>query len=283
MYLIDGQRSTRKHDRTEAFGGNKRQHDSAEFLEFLLEILHDELNMHRNIPPYNKSPKEKELRDLQPIMDAAAAEWASFLRSDDSLISQQIMGEYVVITKCTVCQRDSRYWQPFTTLQVPIYDGRRQTIIEAIQDQYSKPEEIEAYRCDRCGKDTPAIQYRMFSRLPNYLILQLMRFHDPARKITTLITFPSRDLDMEPMFVAHDQSSLQKLGISSFKYDCYGVIQHIGQGIGSGHYITTINHFQNGRPSPDWWRYNDRVVSKSNWQDTQTKEASVLFYKLQEP
>ncbi|RQM08270.1 hypothetical protein DH86_00001470, partial [Scytalidium sp. 3C] len=92
VYLIDGQRSTRKHDRTEAFGGNKRQHDSAEFLEFLLEILHDELNMHRNIPPYNKSPKEKELRDLQPIMDAAAAEWASFLRSDDSLISQQIMG-----------------------------------------------------------------------------------------------------------------------------------------------------------------------------------------------
>lgn len=80
------------------------QHDSQEFLAFLLDGLHEDLNLVRQKPPpIEFTPeREKELETL-PTLIAAEREWNIYLRRDDSIIVRLLQGQYKSQLRCLTC------------------------------------------------------------------------------------------------------------------------------------------------------------------------------------
>merc|ERR1712034_222402 len=88
--------------------------------------------------------------------------------------------------------------------------------------------------------------------LPEILIIQIKRFHQIGfrrDKITTLVDFPLRGLDMSQC--CSNMSAIQ--GGDSVLYDLYAVSNHMG-GIGGGHYTA----FGKNPESEIWHEFNDR-------------------------
>lgn len=80
------------------------QHDSQEFLAFLLDGLHEDLNMVRDKPaPVEFTPEREAELERLPTQIAAEREWNIYLRRDDSIIVRLFQGQYKSQLKCLTC------------------------------------------------------------------------------------------------------------------------------------------------------------------------------------
>ncbi|CAK9137481.1 unnamed protein product [Ilex paraguariensis] len=91
------------------------QHDSQEFLAFLLDGLHEDLNRvkHR---PYIKSRDA----DGRPDEEVADEYWASHIARNDSIIVDVCQGQYKSTLVCPVCNKISVTFDPFMYLSLPL-------------------------------------------------------------------------------------------------------------------------------------------------------------------
>ena len=86
------------------FSGSE-QHDSQEFLSFLLDGLHEDLNrilQKRNIE--STPEREAELEKL-PTQIASEQEWQIYRMRDDSLVVDFFQGQYRNRMECLTCHR----------------------------------------------------------------------------------------------------------------------------------------------------------------------------------
>ena len=81
-----------------------------------------------------------------------------------------------------------------------------------------------------------------------------------------MINFPLEELDMSKYVVGYNRDK--------YKYDLYGITNHIG-GTGGGHYFSYVKNFDK-----NWYKYNDSVVSTLKIEQLVSKDAYCLFYKL---
>lgn len=80
------------------------QHDSQEFLAFLLDGLHEDLNFVLHKPPPVPMTPERELAlETMPQAQASAKEWDIYLRRDNSIIVQWFQGQYRSKLTCLTC------------------------------------------------------------------------------------------------------------------------------------------------------------------------------------
>ena len=78
-------------------------------------------------------------------------------------------------------------------------------------------------------------------------MISLKRFSpDGTQKLNSLIDFPIENLDLTPYVKGYNASS--------FKYDLYGVCNHMG-GVMGGHYTAFAKHAEN-----TWIHFNDNSV-----------------------
>ncbi|KAK1404646.1 Ubiquitin carboxyl-terminal hydrolase [Heracleum sosnowskyi] len=96
------------------FGGYN-QHDAQEFLAFLLDGLHEDLNRVKRKPYI-------EVKDADDIADNEVADehWRNHLARNDSIIVDVCQGQFRSKLVCPICKKVSTTFDPFMYLSLPL-------------------------------------------------------------------------------------------------------------------------------------------------------------------
>ena len=231
-----------------------RQHDAHEFMRFLLNELHEEIN--RASVAGRKSPADNET-----LGEACARH----LTWEDSRISELFGGMLRSEVCCSVCSDKSIVYIPFMDITLPIPDRHERSAVSLsdclamIRREETLDEEERPY-CNRCMDLTRSTKQLFICNLPRYLVIQLKRFsYYPTRtKLTTSVKF-------DDIWKLKDSSN------KSHTYYLYGIVCHsIGEY--GGHYIAYCQH--NGV----WRCFNDSRTGIASWEHVRNREAYVIFY-----
>ncbi|CCK69329.1 putative ubiquitin-specific protease UBP12 KNAG_0C02180 [Huiozyma naganishii CBS 8797] len=99
-----------------------QQQDSQEFLAFLLDSLHEDLN--RIVEkPYVEKPSLKpgdDINDFDTIKKLANETWKSHLMRNDSIITDIFVGMYKSTLECPECSNVSITFDPYNDLTLPL-------------------------------------------------------------------------------------------------------------------------------------------------------------------
>lgn len=156
------------------------QHDSHEFMRFMLSNIQDEVN------PTSIGSKRKEMN----FPDAFSA-WSFYKKSHYSCVDDIFAGQIESKVHCKSCKGVSTTFDPILDFSLPLLS--RSDALEDCLDNFFAEEELpDTYRCEKCKKTTRAVKRVLVSRLPQVLVLHLKRFKSYPRqsKISDHIRFP---------------------------------------------------------------------------------------------
>ncbi|CAF1458075.1 unnamed protein product [Rotaria sordida] len=242
------------------FAGHNQQ-DSHEFLNILLEALHEDL--------------KQKLEDFE---------------NETSLISKIFHGQIRSTVTCT-CGEPCITFDSISFLALPIPDlplasshqkyssqPRKQTVtLTDCFNEFLKVEKIGEngqWFCNKCNDLRDAEKKLDIWILPKVLILQLKRFtYDLWNnvKIKTLVKFPvDSPLDLSPFIPVNNN---QKNAL----YNLVAVSSHTGS-LAGGHYTTYAKNFLTKK----WLHFNDEHVREADENVIQSPNAYILFYRRQE-
>ena len=115
-------------------------------------------------------------------------------------------------------------------------------------------------------------------KLPPILIIQLKRFlkndheysffRNASRKITDLVEFPIKSLDMSEYLINEEDKS------EDWIYDLFGVSNHMGK-LHGGHYTASCYNNELDK----WLYFDDTSVSKMSEKEIIDPAAYILFYR----
>ena len=284
--------------------GLDRQQDAKEYLEFLIDGLHEDLNINwRRNPLRPLTDDEEAQRERTPPFVASKMEWSRYEHRDHSRLTDYFAGQHISRLQCNVCKHSSTTYEPFYSISVEIPNiARRPVDIRDCLRSYCSAETLsgeEVWRCPNCKCEREATKRITITRMPENLVIHFKRFSashsQSAKKITVPIEFPLKDLNMDPFVLPSpngEQSSYisQKYGSNElqtpgsmrapFRYDCFAVMRHLGGTIASGHYIALVKDAARGV----WREFNDDRVRDFHPEDLspskrlQNDQAYILFY-----
>ncbi|XP_072449604.1 ubiquitin carboxyl-terminal hydrolase 2-like isoform X1 [Chiloscyllium punctatum] len=247
------------------------QQDAQEFLRFLLDGLHNEVNR-----VLVRSKAIVEDLDHLPDNEKGRRMWKKYLEREDSWIVDHFVGQLKSSLTCSECGYCSTVFDPFWDLSLPIskkgygevslMDCIRLFTKEDVLDGDEKP---TCYRCKTRRKCTKKFTIQKF---PKILVLHLKRFSEArirTSKLTTFVNFPLKDLDLQEFSSENSAHAV---------YNLYAVSNHSGTTMG-GHYTAYCKNPQ----SAEWYNYNDSRVTPMSSNQIRTSDAYVLFYELSCP
>lgn len=240
----------------ETFRSNHQQ-DAQEFLEFLLDGLHEDLNMNAGRTKLaTLSDTEERHREKMAMQVASGYEWGRYLHLNHSIIVNWLQGQLASRLRCLTCSVTSTTYSPFMYLTLPIPEGtkgRNVSLHDCLQE-FCREEVLEQddqWNCPACKKPRKATKKLTITRLPHVLIVHLKRFSSKGRwrnKLDTFINFPLADLDLTsyvPPPLAPQQmpkdlpQDLQ--ATPPFFYDLYSISNHYGN-LEGGHYTAFVRN-----------------------------------------
>ncbi|KAF9163646.1 ubiquitin-specific protease doa4 [Actinomortierella ambigua] len=195
------------------------QHDSQEFLSFLLDGLHEDLKrvnkvssmveqsrqrlLLRGGEPEEGSEADEARMESLPEWEASEIAWQRYLARGNSIVVSLFQGQYKNRLSCSKCGKTSTTYNPFMYLTLPIKakSSKPQTL-QSCLDAFTEPEVMEgenAWHCPRCKKPRKAIKQLTISRLPDVLLIQLKRFASDGpfkNKIKAKVEYPISKLDL---------------------------------------------------------------------------------------
>ena len=277
------------------------QHDSQEFLAFLLDGLHEDLNRVVKKPYFEQ--KEDTIQRSDEIL--ATELWSQHLARNKSIVQEVFHGMFKSRVRCPQreCQHTSIVFDPFMYLSLPLTSpssssthgssttgkasgsSRRRgtgseksiTLQQALFNFTAEEElgEDNEWYCPKCKEQRRAHKKLDIWRLPEILILHLKRFSQGRvrrSKLECMVDFPMKGLDMTPYVVESSPHRIQDNNI----YDLFAVSCHSG-GLGGGHYTATVQQYTTGK----WIDCNDARVSDLGSDPTSTLRASayILMYR----
>jgi ubiquitin carboxyl-terminal hydrolase 8 len=270
--------------------------------------MHEDLNVTWNKAPLRPLTDQQELqREQFPRQYAAKIEWGRYQHRDMSVIGGMFAGQHASQLTCQSCGVTSTTYEAFWSLSLEIPNVEACDLRDCLQS-YCSAERLagdELWRCPRCKKDREAVKKITITRAPDTLVVHFKRFSasrtEGAKKIRTPVQFPLQSLDMEPFiqppmtqkereYVAQNarDGPAQVAGITSdptmngpFIYTAYAVIWHIGNTLGSGHYIAFVKDKAKGT----WRSFNDDKITDfepanlSPQNRLQNEKAYIVFYE----
>ncbi|XP_034541611.1 ubiquitin carboxyl-terminal hydrolase 3 [Notolabrus celidotus] len=253
-----------------------QQQDAHEFMRYLLDHLHRELQCSRNGASHPVPPQDG--------IRLSTADGKCCINGTASVVTSIFGGILQNEVNCLICGTESRKFDPFLDLSLDIPSQFRQ---KRSKDQEPGPictlrdclrsftdleelDETELYYCHKCKKRQKSTKKFWVQKLPKVLCLHLKRFHWTAflrNKVDTYVEFPLKGLDMRG-YLLEPENSLPE----SCLYDLAAVVVHHGSGVGSGHYTAYGSH--EGR----WYHFNDSTVTLTNEDAVRKAKAYILFY-----
>ncbi|KAM8769709.1 ubiquitin carboxyl-terminal hydrolase 2a isoform 1-T2 [Acanthopagrus schlegelii] len=243
------------------------QQDAQEFLRFLLDGLHNEVNRvtvrpRGTVEDFDHLPDEEKGKKM----------WSKYLEREDSKIVDLFVGQLKSSLTCSHCGFCSTVFDPFWDLSLPIakkgygevslIDCVRLFTKEDVLDGDEKP---TCYRCKARRRCTKKFTIQKF---PKILVLHLKRFSEARRtsKLSTFVNFPMKDLDLREFA---SENSINAV------YNLYAVSNHSGTTMG-GHYTAYCRNPNSG----EWYTFNDSRVTPMSSSQVRSSDAYVLFYEL---
>ncbi|XP_028274880.1 ubiquitin carboxyl-terminal hydrolase 2a isoform X1 [Parambassis ranga] len=243
------------------------QQDAQEFLRFLLDGLHNEVNRvtvrpRGTVEDFDHLPDEEKGKKM----------WSKYLEREDSKIVDLFVGQLKSSLTCSHCGFCSTVFDPFWDLSLPIakkgygevslMDCMRLFTKEDVLDGDEKP---TCYRCKARRRCTKKFTVQKF---PKILVLHLKRFSEARRtsKLSTFVNFPMKDLDLREFA---SENSINAV------YNLYAVSNHSGTTMG-GHYTAYCRNPNSG----EWYTFNDSRVTPMSSSQVRSSDAYVLFYEL---
>jgi len=251
-FLKDVHRLSTQKNRSEFTGYG--QNDSQEFLQFLLEMLHNGLAKDVSIEIEGRAKTK-----FDDLAHKAYTSFKEFFENDYSPILKLFYGQYFTYleTKTSDKYIKSYSFEPFNmlSLEMPSEGGNLYTCL----DNFVKPEVI-INEGDKKIKKTVH-----FWSLPDVLIIFLKRYNNDLEKVDSLVEFPIDNLDMSHYIKGYDPETYQ--------YSLYAICNH-GGGLGGGHYWAYVKNLDN-----NWYKFNDNVVSTLSKDKIISENAYCLFYR----
>ncbi|XP_076438634.1 ubiquitin carboxyl-terminal hydrolase 2-like [Babylonia areolata] len=248
------------------------QQDSQEFLRYLLEGIHEDVNRIKVKPKpssldYNRLDKKND-------RDKAKEYWNAYLTRDSSHIVDIFVGQLKSELKFVDCGHRSVTFDPFWDLSLPIPKSGSDQSLDNCLRLFMKEEELEAEErpmCAKCKMRRSCTKSFSIQRFPRILVFHLKRFSQEryGRKLNSLVDFPVKGLDL---------SDYSSEGGQKVTYDLYAVSNHSGS-VHSGHYTAMCRNPYTG----EWHTFNDTRVSGARCNQAVSSEAYLLFYELTSP
>uniref|UniRef100_A0A8B9VI97 Ubiquitin carboxyl-terminal hydrolase n=1 Tax=Anas zonorhyncha TaxID=75864 RepID=A0A8B9VI97_9AVES len=247
------------------------QQDAQEFLRFLLDGLHGEVNRVLVRPRASA-----DTLDHLPDDEKSRQMWRRYQEREDSRVSDLFVGQLKSSLTCSECGYCSTAFDPFWDLSLPIpkkgygevtlMDCLRLFTKEDVLDGDEKP------TCCRCKARTRCTKKFSIQKFPKILVLHLKRFSEArirASKLTTFVNFQLKDLDLREFAAQSCNHAV---------YNLYAVSNHSGTTMG-GHYTAYCKSPVSG----EWHSFNDSRVTPMSSSHVRSSDAYLLFYELASP
>ncbi|KAK4549510.1 hypothetical protein LTR36_006507 [Oleoguttula mirabilis] len=292
---------------------NDDQQDAKEYLDFLLDQLHEDLNaMWARTPLRMLTEQEEAKRERMPKLIVARTEWGRYTHRELSFITSLFAGQHASKLTCMTCGFTSTTYEAFTTISVEIppehkWSGRLPTLQDCLSS-YCSEERLtrdEQWHCTRCQTTREALKRITLTRAPQYLVVHFKRFAQQgrtARKIRVPVDFPLNDLDLAPYMLPQPTKEEAELIVRDYglealrtdapmtppyRYDAYAVVRHLGQTMQAGHYVTAAKD----QARKCWHWYNDKLVADfhpeqqapGSSEDLRSGDAYIVFYQRNAP
>ncbi|KAL6714448.1 ubiquitin-specific protease doa4 [Lecanora helva] len=283
--------------------GVDRQQDAKEFFDFIVDCLHEDLNINWQRTPLNPLTSKQELdRERLPIHEASRIEWDRYTHRESSYISERFAGQHASRLRCTTCHGTSTTYEAFYSIsvEIPRTQAKRQWTIDDCLRSYCKEERLsgdEVWKCPYCKCEREATKQITITRAPQFMVVHFKRFEmrrgESAKKVHTPINFPLFGLNMEPYMVVpapkkanpnHHQAMetwVDPATTPPYLYDAYAVMRHIGSSGNGGHYISLVRDAARGNI---WRKFDDERVTDFDPQKLkpdqrlQNEQAYIVFY-----
>lgn len=276
-----------------------RQHDAHEFLRYMLDRLHTELQQ-VSIPVDISSTSTQKAGEIKANPYNVPALSHLQAKGRNSIVTNVFGGVLQSEVRCLICGVESKKHDPFLDLSLDIpekfynkdppdntdskdKDGNGPACnISDCLSSFTEVEELtetELYYCSSCKCKQKSTKRFWIRRLPNVLCLHIKRFrwnNFYRTKIDLRISFPIKSLDMS-QFVLNNGPETRRSNSSSNIYDLAAVIVHHGNGSSCGHYTSfAIN---NGV----WMHFNDHTVKEVSSAAVAECKPYILFYIKRDP
>ena len=283
--------------------GVDRQQDAKEFFDFIVDCLHEDLNINWQRNPLNPlTPKQELDRERLPIYKASKIEWDRYTHRESSYISERFAGQHASQLRCTTCHGTSTTYEAFYSIsvEIPRTQGKYPWTIDDCLRSYCKEERLsgdEVWKCPYCKCEREATKQITITRAPQFMVVHFKRFEmrrgESAKKVHTPIHFPLFGLNMDPYMISQAPKSASQnhqqametwedpATTPPYLYDAYAVMRHVGSSGNGGHYISLVRDAARGNV---WRKFDDDRVTDFDPsklkpdQRLQNEQAYIVFY-----
>ncbi len=281
--------------------GVDRQQDAKEFFDFLVDCLHEDLNVNWERTPLRPLTVEEELRrERTQVHIVSRTEWERYCHRESSFVSNLFAGQHASRLRCTTCRNTSTTYEAFYSISVEIPRSGKGDIHDCLRS-YCQEEMLsgdEVWKCSQCKCEREATKQITITRAPQFLVIHFKRFSasktESARKVHTPIDFPLHGLNMGPYMIPPPSPEVARQvsklaggdGVVDpaitppYQYDAYGVMRHLGKSGSGGHYISLVKDSARGC----WRKFDDERATDFDPhklkpdQRLQNDQAYLVFY-----
>ena len=238
-----------------------QQHDLPEFWTYVLDVLHDTTHF-----PVTLTVSGTPVNRGEKLLQQSMHTWGQHVREQYSFVWDVFgLQLYSEVIACDAPREHSETFEQHTMLMLDLPCGVRQCTLHDCLDLMTQPEILHDWKGTL--NDTPRTVERRTHlwKLPQILVVQLKRFHNPYVKNNCAVQLHAR-LDVKD-YVRRDEPT-------GTAYELYFIAHHEGA-LQGGHYYGDGKNSQH-----TWHRYNDSAVSPVEMTDGgHSSSAYVLFYQ----